>query len=303
MKYFTLHPSISYSIPTVNGVTEIELKNLFETRKLNLSKDRSFYLQIGNKISPESISFEFLDDREDSWAIHLINNIRSRTDWPETNEESTRSLQKKYENQTTYFIKTLPTLEVNDIVVLTSDLLTTGSSFGQLGIVLEWNSYLRCFRTLHSNGATFSVGNSITFLRKENTDYKILNFYNTGNTQAGGLTYSSVIEKAINPLDIPISFKIGATATSAYQNWNSNPIGNTYINPETLGISGPNGFTFTTLAGYMSNNSSIGINTLKDSIQSKQILEIKVPKNSIKDSLVAIKQSFLDPNHSSTIEI
>jgi hypothetical protein len=303
MKYFTLHPLISYSIPTVNGVTEIELKNLFETRKLNLSKDRSFYLQIGNKISPEAISFEFLNDPEDSWTIHYINNIRSRTEWPETNEETTRILQKKYENQTTYFIKTLPTLEVNDIVVLTSDLLTTGSTFGRLGIILEWNPYLRYFRTLHSNGETFSVGNFITFLRKENTDYKILNFYSTGNTQAGGLTYSSVIEKAINPLDIPISFKIGATAASAYQNWNSNPIGNTYINPETLGISGPNGFTFTTLSGYMSNNSSIGINILKDSIKSKQILEIKVPKNSIKDSLVTIKQSFLDPNHTSTIEI
>jgi hypothetical protein len=303
MKYFTLHPLITHSIPTSIGANQVELKNLFETRKLNLKKDRSQYLQIGNDISPENIASELLDSPENSWLIYHVNNIKSRTDWPITNEENIRKLEKKYENQTTYFIKTLPALEVNDIVVLTSNLHTDGTTFNKLGIVMEWNSYLRFFRTLHSNGLSFSVNDSVTFIRKENSDYKILNFYNTGNTQAEGLTYSVAIQRKENPLNIPFQFKIAGNVISAYKNWNSNPIGNTYINPETLGISGPNGFTFTTLFGYMSNQSNIIIDTVKDFIKSKEIVEIAIPKYSIEDTTTSIKQAFLDSNHTATIEI
>lgn len=302
MKYFTLHPVIRYSIPVFNTVTEIELKNLFETRKLNLSKNRSFFLQIGNKIFPETVATEFLDDPEDSWLIHIINNLRSRTDWPETSEENLRKLVKKYENQTTYFIQTLPSLEINDIIVLTSDLHTEGTTFQKLGVVLEWDSYLRSIRTLHSNGLSFAAGNNITFLRKENSDFKILNFLDTGNTQSGGLTYSTQIKRKENPLNVPLSFTQNGNLISAYFNLNSTPPGNTFINSETLGITGPNGFTFTALSVYM-NNGSIGINTVRNSIQSQELLQIKVPKNPTIGAEVSIKQAFLDPNYTDTIEI
>lgn len=302
MKYFTLHPIIGYTIPSLNIIEEIELKNLFETRRLNLTKNHSFSLQIGNKIFPESIAAEFLDDPEDSWLIHIINNIRSRTDWPQTNEEKLRKLEKTYENQTTYFIQTLPSLEINDILVLTSDLHTNGATFQKLGIVLEWNSYLRSIRTLHSNGLSFGSGTYISFIRKENSDYKLLNFSNIGNTQSDGFTYSTIIKRKENPLNVPVNFIQNGNPISAYLNLNSTPPGNTFINPETMSITGPNGFTFTALSVYM-NSGNISTNTLKNSINTEKILQIRVPKNNTSSANVLLNQAFLDPNYTDIIEI
>lgn len=247
MSFFSSHPLIQY---TFSDGKAYDLVDIFKNIEITVTTPNivSEYL-ITSSETPEFIANNIYNNVELSWVVNLTNNILNESEWKVPNSVKRDRLETRYGNQKVYSIETLPDLQKNDIIVLTSSI--GGNTYGSYSYVTAWDPVLRAISVIipdNSDDGFTSAGadRNISFVRTTSSGIVgPMSFLGMGQTLAAGTTNTTQILKITNYVDYPQKFTKEGQRISPYYNITGS--GNTYINNETLLLGGTNGFTATLL--------------------------------------------------------